>query len=152
MGVRRQSRESALQALFMCDFHNVWEMKEVEFCLQYFRVPSEVIVYALSLCQGVIAEMSELDRIISDASKNWSIARMGSVDRNVIRIATFELMYEREVPQNVIINEAIEIVKKFASQESGTFVNGILDKIAELIRVEQASEKIALTESIAANH
>ena len=76
--------------------------------------------------------MDELDRIIADASEHWRVGRMAKVDLNVLRIGAFELLHCPETPKNVSINEAIELAKRFAGEDSGTFVNGVLDQVASL--------------------
>lgn len=130
MGVRRQSREGALQGLFMADFHSLWETKEVEFCLDHFGIESEVREFTDLLVKGVIENKEAIDATITWASNRWSITRMSRIDRIIIRLATFELAHHKETPVNVVINEAIEIAKRFGTEDSPTFVNGVLDKIA----------------------
>lgn len=134
MGVRRQAREAALQALFMCDFLNDWRPSSAEFCLDHFAVPKAVRAYASQLAQGVIENIMKLDAKLTVASEHWSLNRMARVDRSILRVATYELMFLDEIPINVSINEAIEIAKRFGSDESPQFVNGVLDRVASLVR------------------
>lgn len=93
-----------------------------------------VLHYAEVLVRGVSQNRSEIDRIIQEHSPNWRLERMARVDRNVLRIATFELMQRPDVPHKVVINEAIEVAKRFGTEESGAFINGLLDKVAQEIR------------------
>ncbi len=130
MGVRREGRELALQALYSMDL-NPLEMRTT---LQLFRenVKAKGVVraFAEDLVAGVISHREEIDRLIEDKSKNWSISRMGKVDLNIIRLAVFELYYRSDIPKNVTINEAIEVAKKFGTEDSPSFVNGILDELS----------------------
>jgi N utilization substance protein B len=90
-------------------------------------------VYADQVVRGVVAELERTDEEIKKASQNWRLERMTRVDRNVLRIGTWELMVQREVPRAVILDEAVEIAKRFGTEESGAFVNGVLDRVAENI-------------------
>ena len=130
MGVRRQSREAALYAIFMCDFLNQWNMDAANFCFDHFSVVKVAREYAEVICQGVIENLTRIDSRLTRASENWSLSRMGRVDRALLRIATFEIEYLQEVPANVAINEAIEIAKRYGAEESPTFINGVLDRVA----------------------
>lgn len=130
MGVRREGRELALQALYSMDLNPL----EIRTTLQLFRenVKAKGVVraFAEDLVAGVISHREEIDRLIEDKSKNWSISRMGKVDLNIIRLAVFELYYRSDIPKNVTINEAIEVAKKFGTEDSPSFVNGILDELS----------------------
>jgi N utilization substance protein B len=87
--------------------------------------------YADALVRGVAAELAKLDDTIRSASTNWRIERMARVDRNVLRLGAWELSHSADVPRAVILDEAVELAKRFGSEESGAFVNGVLDRIAE---------------------
>ncbi len=130
MGARREGRELALQALYALDVNPV----DVQTGLRLFwaeqRAPKGIREFTDELVAGVAANRVELDRLIKEKSRNWSLPRMAKVDLNILRLATFELIHRQEVPKNVTINEAIEIAKKFGSEDSPAFVNGILDEIA----------------------
>lgn len=134
MGVRRQAREAALQALFMCDFLSDWSQHAADFCLEHFGIPKNVRPYSEQLCHGVLSELPTIDAKLTCASEHWSLNRMGRVDRSLLRLATYELMFLEEIPINVSINEAIEIAKRYGSEESPQFVNGVLDRVASLVR------------------
>jgi N utilization substance protein B len=90
----------------------------------------EVREFAEELVAGVVANRDAIDNIIVDKSKNWAISRMARVDLNILRLAVFELLFLSEIPRNVTINEAIEVAKKFGTEESASFINGMLDEIA----------------------
>ncbi len=128
---RHKSREMALQILFCMDmledssdelFENVAAL------LSRKEAPSE---FCSLLVKGVIENKPELDRIIEEHSSNWKVYRMSGVDRNLLRLAAFEMLHCRDIPAKVSINEAIEIGKKFGTDETGPFINGVLDAIRQ---------------------
>lgn len=130
MGLRRESREIALQLLYALDCNSASSTRET---LQTFREEQMVLHrvrdFAESLVLGVQEHRNEIDAAIKARSKNWSLSRMPKVDLNIMRLATFELMHRPDIPKKVTINEAIEIARKFGDKESPAFVNGILDEI-----------------------
>jgi N utilization substance protein B len=129
MGNRRKSRELAMQALFYIDMNQDDSNELLErFCVN-FNPSKKTRPFFLKLVSGVIQAKSEIDSIIVDFSDNWKISRMSCVDRNVIRIAVYELFYCQDIPPKVSINEAIDVGKKFGTEVSGAFINGILDGI-----------------------
>jgi transcription antitermination protein NusB len=129
MGNRRKSRELAMQALFYMDMNQNDSSELLErFCLN-FAVSKKARPFFLKLVKGVIQAKPEIDSKIETFSDNWKINRMSCVDRNIMRIAVFELLYCKDIPSKVSINEAIDIGKKFGTDESGAFINGILDSI-----------------------
>jgi transcription antitermination protein NusB len=130
MGNRRKSRELAMQALFYMDMNTNGseEMLLERFCAN-FALSKKARPFFIALVNGVLQTKSELDSIIENYSDHWKIGRMACVDRNIIRIAVYELLYCRDIPSKVSINEAVDIGKKFGTEESGAFINGILDSI-----------------------
>lgn len=143
MGLRRESRELALQMLYAIDTNPAVGLRET---LQTFREEqtdtlSRVREFAEGLVQGVQEKRDVIDTAIKVRSKNWALARMPLVDLNVMRLATFELMFRSDIPKKVSINEAIEIARKFGDKESPAFVNGILDEIEACPKTEEASEE-----------
>jgi N utilization substance protein B len=129
MGSRRKSRELAMQALFYMDMNQNDSNELLElFCLN-FTLSKKARPFFLKLVKGVIQAKPEIDSIIETFSDNWKINRMGCVDRNIMRIAVYELLYCQDIPSKVSINEAIDVGKKFGTEESGAFINGILDSI-----------------------
>ncbi len=130
MGVRREGRELALQAIYSLDLNPL----EMRVSLQLFRenvkASARVRAFAEELVAGVVVNREAIDARIDEKSKNWALSRMGRVDLNILRLAVYELIYREDIPKNVTINEAIEIAKKFGNEESPAFVNGILDEIA----------------------
>ena len=91
--------------------------------------PDPALVFARRLVEGVVERTPEIDRLIAEHAENWRIERMSTVDRNVLRLAVYELSTETDVPKVVVIDEAIEIAKRFGSEQSGAFVNGLLDAL-----------------------
>ena len=129
MGTRRVSREQALQALFYMDMHRDPVDDPVgKFCSCFSQdQPAEPFFHRL--VDGVRANRSTIDTVIERFSNNWKLSRMSCVDRNVLRIAVFELLFCDNIPPKVSINEAIDVGKRFGTEESGAFINGILDGI-----------------------
>jgi N utilization substance protein B len=132
MGDRRQSRELALQALFFLDMNSSKDVPaDVEaFCLENEAALTPTVrPFFMDLVQGVLTAMDKIDPMLETYSKNWKVSRMPVVDRNIMRIAAFELLERPDIPPSVTINEAVDIAKKYSTRESGSFVNGILDRI-----------------------
>lgn len=127
MGKRRKSRELALQQLFQEELNP--NSGEIFNLTEERELGDEVKDFYKELVQGVTSKKSHIDKLIEEHSNNWRVSRMAKVDLNILRMATYELLYSSEVPPNVALNEAIEISKKFGSEDSPSFVNGILDNI-----------------------
>jgi N utilization substance protein B len=132
MRKRTLSREIALKILYALDITS----EPIEECSRKFwenarDVDDAVREYAEMLVSGVNDNIKELDETISRHATNWKLGRMATIDRNILRVASFELLYTEEIPPKVAINEAIEIAKKYGDKDSGKFVNGILDKISK---------------------
>lgn len=134
MGLRSEGRSAALQVLYGLDTQESFE--EVEGGLQRARdnlldeIPPEAHDFASELCQGVVEHRETIDEAIEGASEKWRVRRMSRVDRNILRIATFELLLCPETPAKVAINEALELAKQFGATESRQFINGVLDRIS----------------------
>lgn len=129
MGRRRQSREFALKMLFQIDIGQLESKNVIAYFLSEQKASDDVKDYAKQITNGVLEEQAEIDSKISKQAHRWSLDRIAGIERNILRIATYELWRCPDVPKNVIINEAIEIAKKYSNEESGSFVNGILDKL-----------------------
>jgi N utilization substance protein B len=131
MGARRKAREIALQLLFQMDLtkESVEETFSTFFCERSYR--PEIEEFAKKLAIGTREHREEIDKIISKSLDNWRLPRIAVVDRNILRMAVYEFLYESNTPKKVVINEAIEIGKKFGSKESGQFINGVLDAIKQ---------------------
>ena len=132
MGSRRQAREQALQLLYQADMS---EGSVEEVLRRFWETEDEptdpdVVEFARILVRGVTTHGDRIDQLIGDASINWKVARMSFVDRNILRIAVFEFIEREDIPAMVSMNEAIELGKRFGTSDSGSFINGILDRIA----------------------
>jgi len=128
MGTRRQGREASLQMLYLYDTCGFTESEALPFC-ETLDIESVSKDFAMQLFKGTLELRNRLDRIISECAENWDIARMAVVDRNILRMAAFEIVGMPETPINVVIDEAVEIAKKYSTSDSSKFVNGILDKL-----------------------
>ena len=128
----------ALQALYSADVEAMDGTIALKRIMENFGDGSEPAVdahsrsfsFAVELVNGVNANRAAIDSRIEEKSKNWTITRMAQVDRNILRLAVFELFYRPDIPKNVTINEAVEVAKKFGAEDSSAFINGILDEIA----------------------
>ena len=130
MGVRREGRELALQLLYALDLNPIKIQETLQLSRENSRSPEHVRIFAEELAAGVMANLVEIDKLIAETSKNWAISRMAKVDLNILRLAVFEINFRIDIPLNVTINEAIEVAKKFGTEDSPAFINGILDEIA----------------------
>ncbi len=137
---RRLSRETILQALFQVDVGK----QDPQFALQYLLdnnfLPEEpdLINYTQEVFDGVLQNLAVIDPIIQSYSQDWTLERLPRVDRNVLRLSLYELLYRPDVPAAVSINEAVDLVKVFGGEESGKFVNGILGRFIQSAQYAQA--------------
>jgi N utilization substance protein B len=129
MGPRRKAREYALQMLFQWDItRDAIDQIAANFFVNYDEPPA-VVQFATLLVNRTVEHVEEIDALIRRHAEHWRLDRMAVVDRNLLRLATQEFIYDKETPKTVVINEAIEIARRFSSQESPQFINGILDSI-----------------------
>lgn len=129
MGQRRRSREMALQILYQMEVIDAPPSEAIRLYYECFDSPLELRPFCEEIVNGVYLHRQEIDRLISSTSEHWRLERMSIVDRNILRLALFEMMHCRSIPPKVTINEAIELGKMFGSSESGAFINGILDHL-----------------------
>ncbi|TEU09176.1 MAG: transcription antitermination factor NusB [Candidatus Aminicenantes bacterium] len=129
MGRRRKAREDTLRILFRLEFENRQIEKTLDQYWKSKKASEEIKEYSTWLVNGVISDQAKIDNIIQQVSEHWRISRMALVDRNILRMAVFELLYEENIAPAIVINEAIEIAKKYSGEEAATFVNGILDAV-----------------------
>ena len=144
MGTRRKSRELALQVLYQGELAGQTGLLDFEeFCV-HFQVSKKAIPYAKKLLEGVQGKVEEINQLISRYAENWRLERMSAIDRNILRLAVFELHYQDDVPTSVAINEAVEISKRYSTDDSGPFINGILDAMAkeEISGAENKSKSV----------
>ncbi len=139
MGNRRKSRELAIQALFFMDLNEHFAEEKLSLFCENFLPSSQLRPFFLNLVRGVSSARAEIDALIERFSNNWKISRMSGVDRNIMRVAVFEMLCCKDIPCKVSINEAIDLGKKFGTEESGAFVNGILDSIRIAMETEDLS-------------
>ncbi len=132
MRKRTRARECALQLLYAADLRNedIGEIIRNYWLVQ--QEEAEVKTFCNRLVLGVLEKMPEIDSRITQHTDNWRIERMAVIDRNIIRLATYELVFTEDIPPKVSINEAVELAKKYGDDESGRFVNGVLDKINKI--------------------
>ena len=127
MGVRRRGRELALQMLYQHELAG----NDIDTIVRSFeelqQAPAVTQEFAVRLAKGAVARLGEIDGRLGGQADNWRLDRMAAVDRNILRLALYELLFEADTPPAVVIDEAIEIAKRFGSEKSGQFVNGVLD-------------------------
>ncbi|HRO67515.1 MAG TPA: transcription antitermination factor NusB [Pseudobdellovibrionaceae bacterium] len=129
--MRRQSREIALQILFQTEFTPQLSPSDIAHLYEE-SVDRETLGYAEELIKGVTDNKTEIDAKIQAASRHWKIERMAGVDRNILRVSVFEMKFApNPLKENIVIDEAVEIAKKFGTTDSGAFVNGVLDQISK---------------------
>lgn len=133
LSVRRLARSVALQTLFESDSVKHDPDAVLERHLTETSLVSDAASFARELVKGVMANMEKLDKIISNSAPNWPVDQMAKIDKNILRLAIFELMFEKDVPVKAAINEAIELAKRFGSDSSSRFVNGVLGTIVAQI-------------------
>jgi N utilization substance protein B len=133
MGTRRKARELAVQILYQADLAKSDLDEAMSLFWEYFPVESEVREFCQQLVLGTLDRLSSIDELLSEASEHWSLGRMSVVDRNILRLATHELLDRPDIPPSVSINEAIEIAKKYSTSDAAVFINGVLDRVKRML-------------------
>jgi N utilization substance protein B len=129
---RRRAREYALQILFQIDFmEKKIDSKDIKEFWSDKKESKDVKAFTEDLVRGTLSKIDEIDIMIKKVAENWVLERMAAVDRNILRVAAYELLYRKDIPPAVTINEAIEIAKKFSSTEAAPFINGVLDRLTK---------------------
>ena len=142
MGNRRIAREMALKILFQVDLvHcNVNEASSYTFQIEDIQKQDDdfnaITSFCLELVKGVLPNLSEIDALIEKHANNWTLDRMANIDRNILRIAIYEIVFVDNIPKSVSINEAVELAKKYSTENSFGFVNGVLGKIEKVEKIE----------------
>jgi transcription antitermination protein NusB len=131
VGARTGGREAALQMLFALEVSGDPSEAVVRRFWQSFEGQPESKEYAETCVRGVVAALERIDTLVREASLHWRLERMTRVDRNVLRVGAWELLERHDVPRAVILDEAVEMAKRFGTEESGPFVNGVLDRVAD---------------------
>lgn len=126
---RRKSRELALKMLYQMELNRGNPDGALERYVKIFPYQEDIVAYTRFLLSGVTKEQVALDRFIVTASDNWKLSRITYVDKNILRLAIYEMLYSSDVPPKVAIDEALELAKKFGAEDSKDFINGILDRI-----------------------
>ena len=142
-GKRSRAREVALQLLFQHDLNPGVSRKVLERFVHERLDDSDLEAFALRLYDGVGQHAADIDGRLSRAAENWRLHRMAAVDRNVLRLGAFELMNPSDTPPGVVLNEAIELVRRFGSADSPAFVNGVLDRVHKEHRKEAGADGAA---------
>lgn len=138
MSSRRKARELAVQYLYCIDLNQEgFSEKGLKQFWSDHEAAEDIRSFAERLIRGTVTERANIDGMIQTYAENWSLDRIAVVDRNVLRLAVYEILKEKDIPLNVTINEAIEVARKFSSEESGTFINGLLDRIGKVMRKEE---------------
>lgn len=133
---RRKAREIALKVLFQVDVARADPAQAMSYLLEEEKVPEEASRFAEEIVRGTLSNLKSIDGYLDELSRDWPLERMGNVDRNVLRMACFELLYREDIPAGVTINEAVELAKVYGDSGSGKFVNGILGSLAQRLGKE----------------
>ena len=141
MGTRHLGRELALKALYQMDIRADASNEDLALLFEAFAAPDEVRRFAVRLVEGVRDEQIALDRQVAAALEHWSIGRLSRVDHNILRMALYELLRFEDIPARVTIDEAIELAKTYGDQQSGRFVNGVLDQLAGRLNLKGKGEE-----------
>ncbi|MBC8176431.1 MAG: transcription antitermination factor NusB [Desulfobacteraceae bacterium] len=129
MGERRRARELTIQVLFHLEFSPDDPSEVFDLICENFDARKSIRDFSKKLVLGVCEKKKTLDKVISGASKNWRIKRMARLDKSILRLAAYEIMFIEDIPPKVSLDEAVEIGKKFGGEDSGRYINGVLDNI-----------------------
>ena len=144
MGARRSGREAALQMLFQLEGSGVSSEQAIELFWRTFEdADPEGKPYADAIVRGVADNLDGIDKKVTAASQNWRLERMSRVDRNLLRLGTWELMFRTDVPRAVILDEAVELAKSFGTEDSSAFVNGVLAHVADALGRKDGGSGVA---------
>lgn len=128
-GIRRKARVLALNALYQSEVNGVGAIDSLPVLCENFEANKKAIPYASVLVAGITEHWEQLNELIADNARNWRLDRMSIIDRNIIRLAVFEMCFRDDVPPRVAINEAIELAKQYCTEDAPAFINGILDAV-----------------------
>jgi N utilization substance protein B len=133
MGRRRKARELAMQLLYQRDLAKSDPEEAMALFWEHFPAGSEVREFCAQLLRGTVDRLNVIDELLAEASEHWSLGRMSVVDRNILRLATYELLDRPDIPPSVSINEALEIAKKYSTPDAAVFINGVLDRVKRMV-------------------
>ena len=137
MSSRRKARELALKVLYQKDSTSSGWEETFDYSADEMEIDEECKKFAKKLTKGTIKNLELIDAKISEFSKHWQISRISVVDRNILRLACYEILFEKKIPNAVSIDEAIELSKKYSAEESKSFINGVLDAIRKSLKKEE---------------
>ena len=153
MGKRRRARELAIQVLFHMEFTPGDPEEVFQLICENFGSPLSIRPFSKQLVLGVCENRENLDSSIRRSSKNWRIERMSCLDRNVLRMGLFEIKFMKDIPHKVSIDEAVELAKKYGGEDSGAFINGVLDNLYNNLKLEvERSGKKKISKKVIRNH
>jgi len=138
MGNRSRAREAALKTLYQMDVTRDSPAEALKIFFRHHRVSAGSQPFVTRLVEGTMQHLAEIDPLLRRHATHWTLERMAIVDRNILRLGVYELLYETETPPKVVINEAVDLAKRFGAADSGKFVNGVLDSIHKAERVGTA--------------
>jgi len=141
MGLRHAGRELALKALYQIDIRGGASTDDLMLFFDAFPADERARTFAHTLVEGVRREQAAIDKKLADALEHWSIGRLSRIDHNILRLAAYELLRMEDIPARVTIDEAIELAKAYGDQESGRFVNGVLDEVAAQLNLKSKGEQ-----------
>lgn len=127
--VRSQAREAVMKALFAVDVGRMHPRRALNYVLEEEKLPPGGLAFAQELMEGVMAHRQELDALIDEYAVGWRIERMATVDRNILRLALYEVLHREDIPHGATANEAVELAKRYGDEESPKFINGILGEV-----------------------
>jgi transcription antitermination protein NusB len=133
MTIRRRAREIALQVLYQLDIESSEAKEVLDLYWENFKPTVKAREFCQRLVKGVLQNQDSIDQLIQENAENWTLKRMAVIDRNILRLATYEFLHCPDIPFKATLNEAIELAKKYGTDDSGGFINGILDKIHSLV-------------------
>jgi N utilization substance protein B len=139
MKVRSRARDAALQYLYQAEVNSSHTNEALESFLEHFIEDSLIKPYAKELVSGILSNLQSIDSLIDRATSNWRVSRMTRTDRNILRIATYEMAFRKDIPYKVAINEGVELAKRFGSPKCPSFANGVLDRVR--VMVSETAEK-----------
>jgi len=142
MHQRRKAREVTLQVLYALDAHGIDLQESIALFWANFDAPEEARKFSSLLIEGTWNNREQIDSLIGGSSENWTMARMSRVDKSILRMAVYELLFCRDIPPKVTLNEAIDLGKVYGSENSGAFINGILDDLYGKLRRKDEDQNI----------
>lgn len=142
MHQRRKAREVTLQVLYALDVHEIDPQESMALFWANFEAPEEARLFSSLLIEGTWDNREKIDGLIGSSSENWTISRMSRVDKSILRMAVYELLFCKDIPPKVTLNEAIDLGKVYGSENSGAFINGILDDLYGKLRRKDEDQDI----------